>query len=131
MPLLPNLKLSAGIGINPAKAEGFSIVRAFGLFPPRPFLDATLKLQWLPRFGIVAMSAAWLSSFAGILKIFLCSLAAAFQSVFYGGFTPAGGVFASLTKMAMVGKVFYPIVGFAMVASTGVAYAVGKLNFDY
>ncbi|KAI0851159.1 hypothetical protein F5Y00DRAFT_259700 [Daldinia vernicosa] len=31
------------------------------------------------------------------------SLAAAFQSAMYGGFTPAGGIFASLTSLAMLG----------------------------
>lgn len=31
------------------------------------------------------------------------TLAAAFQSWMYGGFTPAGGIFATLTSMAMLG----------------------------
>ncbi|RYC59144.1 hypothetical protein CHU98_g7064 [Xylaria longipes] len=31
------------------------------------------------------------------------TLAAVFQSAMYGGFTPAGGIFATLTSMAMLG----------------------------
>ena len=30
-------------------------------------------------------------------------MAAGFQSYMYGGFTPAGGIFATLTSMAMLG----------------------------
>jgi len=40
------------------------------------------------------------------------SLAAAFQSAVYGGFTPAGGLFAFLTSMAM--KRFGAFFGFAL-----------------
>ncbi len=53
------------------------------------------------------------------------SLAAAFQSWMYGGFTPAGGVFATLTSVGMLG-VAMPMyaVGAASIA-TIVAVIVG------
>ena len=38
----------------------------------------------------------------GLLTL-LGSLAAGFQSYMYGDFTPAGGIFATLTSMAMLG----------------------------
>ena len=34
---------------------------------------------------------------------YTATLAAAFQSWAYGGFTPAGGIFATLTSMGMLG----------------------------
>ncbi len=53
------------------------------------------------------------------------SLAAAFQSWVYGGFTPAGGIFATLTSVGMLG-VAMPLyaVGAAGIA-TIVAVIVG------
>ncbi|KAI1800284.1 hypothetical protein F4811DRAFT_44061 [Daldinia bambusicola] len=39
------------------------------------------------------------------------SFAAAFQSVMYGGFTPAGGLFAGLTSLAMLGAFAPALVG--------------------
>ncbi|KAI1473113.1 uncharacterized protein F4812DRAFT_454930 [Daldinia caldariorum] len=41
------------------------------------------------------------------------SLAAAFQSAMYGGFTPAGGLFAALTSLAMLGTFAPALVGSA------------------
>lgn len=38
-----------------------------------------------------------------ILTAWLGSMAAAFQTWMYGGFTPAGGLFATLTSFAMLG----------------------------
>ncbi|KAH9909510.1 hypothetical protein F4778DRAFT_711734 [Xylariomycetidae sp. FL2044] len=57
---------------------------------------------------------AWTITFTVLVTLALClgfgpagvlpgSLAAAFQSAMYGGFTPAGGLFATLTSLAMVG----------------------------
>jgi hypothetical protein len=46
------------------------------------------------------------------------TIAAAFQSWAYGAFTPAGGVFAALTSIGMMG-VFYPplVIGAVVIAS--------------
>ena len=52
------------------------------------------------------------------------SLAAAFQSYMYGGFTPAGGIFATLTSMAMLGILMPPAAIFAAFLATGVALIV-------
>ncbi len=43
----------------------------------------------------------------------LGTLAAAFQAWAYGGFTPAGGIFATLTSMAMLGILMPLQVGLA------------------
>ncbi|PLB44165.1 hypothetical protein P170DRAFT_440511 [Aspergillus steynii IBT 23096] len=52
------------------------------------------------------------------------SLAAAFQSWMYGGFTPAGGIFATLTSMAMLGLLVPSVVLLASLVASGVAIAV-------
>ena len=52
------------------------------------------------------------------------SLAAAFQSFIYGGLTPAGGIFATLTSMAMLGTLMWPAVIVSIFLATGVAAAV-------
>jgi hypothetical protein len=44
----------------------------------------------------------------------------------YGGFTPAGGIFATLTSMGMLGTVMMPFVIFASVVATGVSIVVWK-----
>ena len=49
---------------------------------------------------------------------------AAFQSFMYGGFTPAGGIFATLTSMAMLGTFMPLVVAVAAVFATVVAYIV-------
>lgn len=56
------------------------------------------------------------------------SLAASFQSHAYGGFTPAGGVFATLTSMAMLGVLIIPTVLVAAPLATVVAVLVWKLQ---
>lgn len=56
------------------------------------------------------------------------SLAAAFQSFMYGGFTPAGGIFATLTSMAMLGTLMWIAAVFAVVLATGVAATVGVMG---
>ena len=52
------------------------------------------------------------------------SLAAAFQSFMYAGFTPAGGIFATLTSMGMLGALMPAAVITAMVLATVVAAIV-------
>lgn len=46
------------------------------------------------------------------------TLAAAFQFFAYGGFTPAGGIFATLTSMGMLGFLMPLEVGLAAVSAT-------------
>lgn len=46
------------------------------------------------------------------------TLAAAFQSFAYGGLTPAGGIFATLTSMGMLGVMMPLEVGLAVVTAT-------------
>ena len=56
------------------------------------------------------------------------SLATAFQSFMYGAFTPAGGIFAILTSMGMMGTLVVPVVMIAAAVATCVAVLVGKLQ---
>ncbi|KAF3385866.1 hypothetical protein DPV78_012421 [Talaromyces pinophilus] len=56
------------------------------------------------------------------------SIAAAFQSFMYGGFTPAGGIFATFTSMAMLGTFIMPFVIFASVIATGVSIIFWKVG---
>lgn len=42
----------------------------------------------------------------------------------YGAFTPAGGIFATLTSMAMLGTMMPPAAILAAVVATGVAILV-------
>lgn len=46
----------------------------------------------------------------------------------YGGFTPAGGIFATLTSMAMLGTKMLPAVLLASVLATGVSVLVWRLG---
>ena len=48
------------------------------------------------------------------------SIAAAFQSYFYGGFTPAAGIFATLTSLGMLGL----LAPFAAIPAAGIATIV-------
>lgn len=59
------------------------------------------------------------------------SLAAAFQSFMYGAFTPAGGIFATLTSMGMMGTIMLPVVLVAAVVATCVAVLVWKLQHSH
>ncbi|KAJ5080922.1 hypothetical protein N7456_013632, partial [Penicillium angulare] len=95
-------------------------------------------LQWLSRPGeqhILAAITAWWITFTVLVIILLClgfgpigilpgSLAAAFQSWMYGGFTPAGGIFATLTSMAMLGLLVPWVVLLASLIALGVAMIV-------
>lgn len=58
------------------------------------------------------------------------SLAAAFQSFMYGAFTPAGGIFATLTSMGMMGTIMLPVVIIAAMFATGAAVLVWKLGWE-
>lgn len=42
----------------------------------------------------------------------------------YGGFTPAGGIFATFTSMAMLGTLAWPVAAFAALLASGVATTV-------
>lgn len=54
------------------------------------------------------------------------SLAAGFQSFMYGGFTPAGGIFAILTSLGMRG-ILQQVVGILAAGfATGIAFLVGR-----
>jgi hypothetical protein len=56
--------------------------------------------------------------------MFIGTLAATFQSCMYGAFTPAGGVFAKLTAMAMTGARSPMTFAIALILATVVAITV-------
>ncbi|RYP63538.1 hypothetical protein DL770_009363 [Monosporascus sp. CRB-9-2] len=71
------------------------------------------------------LSSAWES-----FRVYLSlprSLAAAFQSSMYGGFTPAGGLFATLTSLGMLGF-FAPAV---TVIAAVIAFFLAGITFHY
>ncbi|RYP80245.1 hypothetical protein DL769_002547 [Monosporascus sp. CRB-8-3] len=63
----------------------------------------------------------------GPREIVVGSLAAAFQSSMYGGFTPAGGLFATLTSLGMLGY-FAPAM---TVTAAVIAFFVAWLPFQF
>ncbi|KAI1635634.1 hypothetical protein F4809DRAFT_612860 [Biscogniauxia mediterranea] len=90
---------------------------------------------WLSQPQVLNVITAWAITFTvvfslvgfmgfGLQGVGLGSLAAAFQSYMYGGFTPAGGVFATLTSMAMLGRLMPAATLAAVVAATVVAVLV-------
>ncbi|PGH11356.1 hypothetical protein AJ80_07147 [Polytolypa hystricis UAMH7299] len=95
--------------------------------------------QWLGQPNVYPLLIAFAISFTLITMLLLClgfgpagilpgSLAAAFQSWMYGGFTPAGGLFATCTSIAMLGLVMPAVVGVAVVLAgliTFVAWECG------
>lgn len=60
--------------------------------------------------------------------IIAASLAAGFQSLMYGGFTPAGGMFATLTSMGMLGTLMPRATLLAVLIATGVSILVWVLQ---
>ncbi|KAB8078122.1 hypothetical protein BDV29DRAFT_166927 [Aspergillus leporis] len=95
--------------------------------------------QWLSRPDVIAPITAWWITFTIVMTIIMTlgfgpsgivagSLAAAFQSFMYGGFTPAGGIFATLTSMAMLGTFMFPAFILASIFATGVSVLVWKLG---
>ena len=46
----------------------------------------------------------------------------------YGGFTPAGGIFATLTSVAMLGVLMFPATLIASILATGVSILVWGLG---
>ncbi|OCL09612.1 hypothetical protein AOQ84DRAFT_375681 [Glonium stellatum] len=69
---------------------------------------------WLSQPHVLAVIIAWSVTFTIVVTLVMClgfgrggviagSLAAVCQSFMYGAFTPAGGIFATLTSMAMLG----------------------------
>ncbi|KAL1983495.1 hypothetical protein VTN96DRAFT_10316 [Rasamsonia emersonii] len=96
-------------------------------------------MEWVAQPHILAIIIAWAITFTVVMFFILSlgfgpagivagSLAAAFQSLMYGGFTPAGGIFATLTSMAMLGTLMWPAAVFAAVLATVVAAIVGVMG---
>ncbi|UNI18287.1 hypothetical protein JDV02_004564 [Purpureocillium takamizusanense] len=92
-------------------------------------------LDWLSEPHVLAIVMAWAITFTAVCALLLClgfgpigivagTLAAAFQSYMYGGFTPAGGIFATLTSMAMLGTLMPAAAILAALLATIVAVVV-------
>ncbi|KAI1747767.1 hypothetical protein F4782DRAFT_535042 [Xylaria castorea] len=91
--------------------------------------------DWLSQPYILAIVIAWAVTFTAVCSLILClgfgpigvgagTLAAVFQSAMYGGFTPAGGIFATLTSMAMLGTIMPMAAILAALLATMVAFIV-------
>jgi len=92
-------------------------------------------MAWLEEPHQLAVIAAWWITFTVVVTLLLTlgfgpagivvgSLAAAFQSFMYGGFTPAGGIFATLTMVGMTGFAMPVFALLAGVVATVVAVVV-------
>ncbi|KAK0761331.1 hypothetical protein N5P37_006280 [Trichoderma harzianum] len=90
---------------------------------------------------MVFIVMAWAITFTAICTLIIClgfgpvgigagTFAAAFQSYMYGAFTPAGGIFATLTSMAMLGILMPATAILAAVVATGVAILVWVLGIS-
>ncbi|KAH8895502.1 hypothetical protein GQ53DRAFT_820330 [Thozetella sp. PMI_491] len=108
------------------------IVDAVGTWLARHW---ALLLEWLSQPHVMAIIIAYAVTFTVVCTVFLCvgfgpvgigagTFAAAFQSYMYGGFTPAGGIFATLTSMAMLGILQPFVVAVASLVALGVAVVV-------
>ncbi|RYP21422.1 hypothetical protein DL767_009275 [Monosporascus sp. MG133] len=95
-------------------------------------------LAWLSLPHVYWALIAFAITFTVLVTLGLClgfgpggivfgSLAAAFQSYMYGGFTPAGGLFATLTSLGMLGF-FAPAV---TVIAAVIAFFVAVITFHY
>ncbi|KAF2210291.1 hypothetical protein CERZMDRAFT_69565 [Cercospora zeae-maydis SCOH1-5] len=92
-------------------------------------------LAWLAQPHIYAVIIAWAITFTAVTFLLLSlgfgpvgvaagSVAAAFQGCAYGAFTPAGGIFATLTSFAMLGLLMPAVVLIASLLATTVATIV-------
>ncbi|CAG8947300.1 unnamed protein product [Penicillium salamii] len=84
------------------------------------FINWLSRPVWWITFTVV-MGLIMVLGF-GPSGIVLGSLAAGFQSFMYGGFTPAGGIFATLTSMAMLGTLMPAALVIAVLVATLVAW---------
>ncbi|KAK4041710.1 hypothetical protein C8A01DRAFT_34199 [Parachaetomium inaequale] len=91
-------------------------------------------LEWASQPHVIAAVLAWIITF-WVVCIFILggfgpagvvagTLAAAFQSYAYAGFTPAGSIFATLTSMGMLGTLVPPVFIVAATLATAVSAIV-------
>lgn len=119
--------LLAAVGFGPMGVGAGSS----SLWPPSPTLrfiedlDAGRQIWCLLRpiffFLLLLLPEQRLANFFPLKG----TLAAAFQSAVYGGFVPAGGLFATLTSMGMLGTLMPVLLGVAAsmaVAVTAIAW---------
>lgn len=85
-----------------------------------------LALQALSQVNLLTEQAV---SFNSSLVI-SGSLAAGFQSWMYGGFTPAGGIFAVLTSIGAIGFLHPPLIIQAAIISSLVTTIVAGIRGD-
>ncbi|GAB7364013.1 hypothetical protein MBLNU230_g4571t1 [Neophaeotheca triangularis] len=84
---------------------------------------------------IVLLITVWWITFTVVVALVLClgfgpsgvaagSLAAAFQAWAYGAFTPAGGIFATLTSLGMVGALAPAVAALGVLVATTTVFVV-------
>lgn len=79
-------------------------------------------IAWAITFTVVVIILLGLGF--GPAGIIIGSLAAGFQSWMYGGFTPAAGIFATLTSLGMLGCFMPAAVALAACIATVMAFVV-------
>ncbi|RYP11179.1 hypothetical protein DL765_007866 [Monosporascus sp. GIB2] len=104
--------------------------------PTMEFINVYESAQvWTNSISLPSEAASFLSSIKDFLSsawesllVYLSlprSLAAAFQSSMYGGFTSAGGLFATLTSLGMLGFLAPAVT----VIAAAIAFSVALLPF--
>ncbi|KAL5336731.1 hypothetical protein BJX70DRAFT_371887 [Aspergillus crustosus] len=102
-------------------------------------MEGSFHWHWLISPDHASIIMAWCITFTIVMLLILSvgfgpggvvagSLLATFQAYAYGGFTPAGGIFAALTSMAMPGTLAIPAMLIAAIFATGVAAFVWKVT---
>ncbi|CAF9912832.1 MAG: hypothetical protein ALECFALPRED_008318 [Alectoria fallacina] len=86
-----------------------------------------LAISYFASFAIVFAFLAGIGF--GPLGVGAGSLAAAFQSAVYGGFVPAGGLFATLTSMGMLGTLTPLFLGLAALIATAATTMLWRFCF--
>ncbi|OQN95508.1 hypothetical protein B0A48_18380 [Cryoendolithus antarcticus] len=90
---------------------------------------------WLTQPHVLLLITVWWITFTVVITLFLClgfgpggviagSLAAGFQAWMYGAFTPAGGIFATMTMLGMLGMLVPAAAAAGAVVASIVTWAV-------
>ncbi|KAI6580598.1 hypothetical protein MCOR06_009499 [Pyricularia oryzae] len=105
--------------------HAWTIIRDF-VFQPNVW---PIILTWIITFTVIMLVFSVVGF--GPRGVIAGTLAAAFQSWMYGGFTPAGGLFAVFTSMGMLGILMPAAALLAALVACGLAAVVWAFGVGY
>ncbi|EHA51445.1 hypothetical protein MGG_07376 [Pyricularia oryzae 70-15] len=105
--------------------HAWTIIRDF-VFQPHMW---PIILTWIITFTVIMLVFSVVGFGPG--GVIAGTLAAAFQSWMYGGFTPAGGLFAVFTSMGMLGILMPAAALLAALVACGLAAVVWAFGVGY